>query len=91
MKYDSKEMERQTILNVAFGMCTAERTAPKGRGMDSIRTAVLTGEEKEEKKIEDKKKDVVVMIEENSKEELNQEVVLTEESVKEERILIEDL
>lgn len=47
MKYDAKQMERETILHVAFGMCTAARTAPKGKGIDNICTVVLTGEEKD--------------------------------------------
>lgn len=46
MKYDSKDMERETLLHVAFGMCTAARTAPKARGIDNICTTVLTGAEK---------------------------------------------
>lgn len=46
MKYESRDMERETILHVAFGMCTAARTAPKAKGIDNICTTVLTGAEK---------------------------------------------
>ena len=46
MRYDSDEMERQAILATAARMCAAERTAPKAKGADNIRTMVLTGEEK---------------------------------------------
>ena len=43
MFIDSKTAEEQTILTVANAMCTAARTAPKARGLDYLKTAVLTG------------------------------------------------
>ena len=48
MIYHSNDMEKNAVLNVAFGMCTAARTAPKARGIDNIRTLVLTEQEKDE-------------------------------------------
>ncbi|MDR1496109.1 MAG: DUF2148 domain-containing protein [Clostridiales Family XIII bacterium] len=47
MKYTSKEAERKAILNVAYDMAAAARTAPKGRGIDNIETVILDGEDKE--------------------------------------------
>jgi len=41
-------MEREGLLEVARRMCIAARTAPKGKGIDNLVTAVLTGEEKDE-------------------------------------------
>lgn len=42
-----QETERDAILTVADLMCAAARTAPKGSGKDTIRTAVVTGKEKD--------------------------------------------
>ena len=47
MIYESNKMEEQAVLQTAAKMCAAARTAPKSRGMDSIVTLVLTGQEKE--------------------------------------------
>lgn len=47
MRYESKEMEKRSVLETAAKMCAAARTAPKARGIDHIETVVLTGEEKE--------------------------------------------
>lgn len=47
MRYDSKELEERAVMDTAARMCAAARTAPKTRGIDFIRTCVLTGEEKE--------------------------------------------
>ncbi len=47
MMYSSKEMEEKAILETAAKMCAAARTAPKGKGVDTIETLVLTGDEKE--------------------------------------------
>jgi uncharacterized ferredoxin-like protein len=47
MKYTSKEAERKAILNVAWEMAAAARTAPKGRGIDHIETVILDGEDKD--------------------------------------------
>ena len=42
MFYHSEEMELRAALDAAARVCAAARTAPKARGIDSIRTAVLT-------------------------------------------------
>jgi len=42
-----REKNLQNLLNAADIICTAARTAPKGRGMDLLVTAVVTGEEKD--------------------------------------------
>ena len=47
MRYDSKKLEEKAVLDTAARLCAAARTAPKTRGIDFIRTCVLTGEEKE--------------------------------------------
>ena len=47
MRYGSKKLEEKSVLDTAARMCAAARTAPKTRGIDFIRTCVLTGEEKE--------------------------------------------
>ena len=47
MRYDSKKLEEKAVLDTAARMCAAARTSPKTRGIDFIRTCVLTGEEKE--------------------------------------------
>ena len=46
MLYTSGEMEQQAVLNTAAKLCAAARTAPKAHGKDTIRTLVLTGEDK---------------------------------------------
>ena len=46
MLYDEKMIEERAILDIAGRMCIAARTAPKTRGIDTIFTLVLTGEEK---------------------------------------------
>lgn len=40
---ESKDIEREAIERGAAMMALCVRTAPKGRGLDSIRTAILTG------------------------------------------------
>ena len=58
---NSCEVEESATLLAAKLMATSARTAPKGRGVDRVLTAIATGEEKEriaqamEKKIEQKK------------------------------------
>jgi len=58
---NSQEAEECVLLSVARLMAVSARTAPKGRGVDRIVTAIVTGEEKEriaqamEKKTEQKK------------------------------------
>ncbi len=47
MIYHSKQMEESALLATAAAMCAAARTAPKGKGIDTIETLVLTGEEKD--------------------------------------------
>ena len=47
MKFDSKTMEEQSVLQTAARMCAAARTAPKAKGIDRIDTIVLTGEDKD--------------------------------------------
>ena len=42
----SKNAEEQAILDVAYAVCAAVRTAPKACGIDHIETAILTGEDK---------------------------------------------
>jgi uncharacterized ferredoxin-like protein len=44
---NSKTAEDSAILNLAYGVCAAARTAPKACGIDHIETAVLTGEDKD--------------------------------------------
>jgi uncharacterized ferredoxin-like protein len=48
MRIDGESMEREGLLEAARRICVAARTAPKGRGVDNLVTAVLTGEQKEE-------------------------------------------
>ena len=47
MMYNSKQMEESALLATAAAMCAAARTAPKGKGIDTIETLVLTGTEKD--------------------------------------------
>ncbi len=46
MLIPSSKAEEQAVLNLAYAICAAARTAPKARGIDHIDTAVLTGEDK---------------------------------------------
>jgi len=47
MQYDFSTLEAEGLLEVARAMCVAARTAPKGRGIDNLVTALITGEDKE--------------------------------------------
>ena len=47
MYISSQKAEEQAILNLAYAVCSAARTAPKACGIDHLETAVLTGEEKD--------------------------------------------
>lgn len=47
MIIDSSKAEDEAILDVAKLMVAAARTAPKTRGEDKIKTAIITGEDKE--------------------------------------------
>jgi uncharacterized ferredoxin-like protein len=51
MIIDSKKAEEQAVLNLAYSVCAAARTAPRACGIDHLETAVLTGEDK--KKVTD--------------------------------------
>ncbi|WP_026896052.1 ferredoxin domain-containing protein [Clostridiisalibacter paucivorans] len=48
MFYNSEDIEKNTIIDVAQKMCVAARTAPKGKGIDNILTTILTDAEKDE-------------------------------------------
>jgi uncharacterized ferredoxin-like protein len=47
MFINSKTAEDTAILNLAYNVCAAARTAPKACGIDHIETAILTGEDKD--------------------------------------------
>ncbi len=47
MLYQSEVLEENAVLQTAARMCAAARTAPKAHGKDTIRTLVLTAEDKE--------------------------------------------
>jgi uncharacterized ferredoxin-like protein len=51
----SKKSEESAILNLAYGVCAAARTAPKACGIDHIETAILTGEDKDRIAVEMRK------------------------------------
>jgi len=61
----SKDVETEAIFTVAKLMAASARTAPKGRGVDRIVTAILSGDEKEriaeamEKKVREKKNPIM--------------------------------
>lgn len=44
-QFDSREAERDAVRMVAALMATSARTAPKARGIDAIKTAIIDGEE----------------------------------------------
>jgi uncharacterized ferredoxin-like protein len=46
MLINSKKAEESAILNLAYSVCAAVRTAPKACGTDHLETAILTGEDK---------------------------------------------
>ncbi len=46
MYINSKQAEEQAILNLAYAVCAAARTAPKACGIDHMDTAIITGEDK---------------------------------------------
>lgn len=48
MRIESREAEKAAVLHTAQEMCAAARTAPKGRGIDEIHTAILTEGDLEE-------------------------------------------
>ena len=47
MLINSKKAEESAIVNLAYSVCAAARTAPKACSIDHLETAVLTGEDKE--------------------------------------------
>jgi len=47
MIIDSKQAERAALLDVANLMVAAARTAPKAKGEDSIKTAIVTDQDKD--------------------------------------------
>jgi uncharacterized ferredoxin-like protein len=47
MLIDSKKAEESAILNLAYRVCAAVRTAPKACGTDHLETAILTVEDKD--------------------------------------------
>lgn len=46
MFINSKQAEEQAVLNLAYSVCAAARTAPKACGIDHLDTVILTGEDK---------------------------------------------
>ena len=52
------EMREEALLVCANLICTAARTAPKGKGKDLLKTIIVTGEEK--LKIADKMRDIAL-------------------------------
>jgi len=48
MIINSEDSEDEALLNVARLMVVAARTAPKARGEDKIKAAIVTGNEKDE-------------------------------------------
>lgn len=47
MKHESKDAEKRAVLQAADAMMAAARTAPKGKGLDSLETFYLEGEDKD--------------------------------------------
>ena len=45
MILNERDSRHEHVLNVARQMMTTARTAPKGKGIDIIETAIVTGEE----------------------------------------------
>ena len=57
MIIEAKKAEEQAVLNLAYAICAAVRTAPKACGIDHLETAILTGDEK--KKLADEMRRLV--------------------------------
>ncbi len=47
MFMNAKKAEDTAVLNLAYSVCAAVRTAPKACGIDHLETAILTGEDKD--------------------------------------------
>jgi uncharacterized ferredoxin-like protein len=58
MIFFDRETEVDEMLHPATLICMAARTAPKGKGLDLLRTAMLTGEEK--LRVVDKMREIAV-------------------------------
>jgi uncharacterized ferredoxin-like protein len=52
MQINSQKAEESAILNLAYSVCAAVRTAPKACGIDNLDTAVLVGEDKDRLTVE---------------------------------------
>lgn len=48
MKHQNPEVEASSLLPLAYQVCVAARTAPKGKGKDLLETVVVTGSNKKE-------------------------------------------
>ena len=48
MKYEPEQIYMDAVVSTAKRMCAAAQTAPKGHGLDSVVTYILTGDEKEQ-------------------------------------------
>lgn len=46
MFYEAERLEREHVSNAAAKLCAAARTAPKAKGVDTIRTAFVSGEDR---------------------------------------------
>ena len=47
MHTKSNIAQEQAVMNAAYALCAAIRTAPKARGVDVLDTAIITGDEKD--------------------------------------------
>ena len=47
MRVSSGAAEEKAIMNAAYALCAAIRTAPKACGIDNLETVIITGEEKD--------------------------------------------
>ena len=47
MFINAQKAEEQAVINQAYAICAALRTAPKACGVDHLDTAILTGEDKQ--------------------------------------------
>ena len=47
MVISSKQAEEEAVLETARAMCAAARTAPRTRGLDYLKTCIVTGDQKE--------------------------------------------
>ncbi|MBS7288357.1 MAG: hypothetical protein KIH01_06330 [Candidatus Freyarchaeota archaeon] len=47
MTYSFEEFKREAVLGLVYQMAVSAKTAPKARGADSVRIAVVTGDDKQ--------------------------------------------